>query len=260
MTYKTLLFEINEGIGTIVINRPESLNALNLEAYNEIFQLFSKIENDPEVKAVIITGSGNKAFVAGTDIASMVSMSASEAAKFSANIRTTCDFVSDFPKPVIAAINGFALGGGCELALCADFRVAAENAKFGQPEIDLGIIPGSGGTQRLARLVGISRAKELIYFGNMIDANTALNWGLVNKVVAAENLMSEAIDMAKKVLNKSSVTLALAKKAVNEGNNIDLKEGLDIESKYFAQCFNTLDQKEGIKAFLEKRKPYFNNK
>jgi len=163
-------------------------------------------------------------------------------------------------KPVIAAVNGFALGGGCELAMCCDLRVASENAKFGQPEINLGIIPGAGGTQRLSRLVGMTKAKELIYTGDMIDANTAFTLGLVNKVVPPDKLMAEAKELARKLLSKSSVALSLAKKAATSGAEMDLSSGLDLEEQCFALCFATEDQKEGMTAFLQKRKPEFKGK
>jgi enoyl-CoA hydratase len=190
----------------------------------------------------------------------MVSLNAAEARKFAANIKITTDYIYNLGKPVIAAVNGFALGGGCEVAMCADLRIASENAKFGQPEITLGIIPGSGGTQRLARLIGIARTKELVYTGNMIDANAALTMGLVNRVVPQSNLMNEAKELAKRIIRNSSVTLSLAKIAVNTGANVDLATGLEIELQCFAQCFATADQKEGMQAFVEKRKPQFKNR
>ena len=260
MAYQTLLFEKENGIGIVTINRPEALNALNSQAYSELLGLFQEIDNDAEVRAVIITGAGEKSFIAGTDITSMVSLNAAEARKFAANIKITTDYIYNLGKPVIAAVNGFALGGGCEVAMCADLRIASENAKFGQPEITLGIIPGSGGTQRLTRLIGIVSTKELVYTGNMIDANAALAMGLVNKVVPQTNLMNEAKELAKRIIRNSSVTLNLAKIAVNNGANVDLPTGLEIELQCFAQCFATADQKEGMQAFVEKRKPQFKNK
>jgi enoyl-CoA hydratase len=259
LEYKTLIFEKNEGIGTVIINRAQSLNVLNGEVYSELYQVFLRLENDSDVQVVVITGSGEKAFAVGTDIVSMASLSTPKALEFSRHLRKTCDLIYSLKKPVIAAVFGFCLGGGCELTLCADFRIASENARFGQPEINLAIIPGSGGTQRLSRLIGLSRAKELIFFGNIIDANTALSWGLVNKVVPAENLMKEARDMAKNLISKSHPILALAKTAMNNGINTEIFNALDIEAHCFAECFATLDQKEGMKAFLEKRKPQFRN-
>jgi enoyl-CoA hydratase len=260
MAYQTLLFEKENGIGIVTINRPEALNALNGQAFAELLDLFHAMENDSEVRAIIITGSGEKSFIAGTDITSMVSLNAAEARKFAANVKITTDFIYSFNKPVIAAVNGFALGGGCEVAMCADLRIASENAKFGQPEITLGIIPGSGGTQRLTRLIGVARAKEMVYTGNMIDAGTAFSLGLVNKVVPQANLMTEAKELAKRIIRNSAVTLNLAKIAINSGSNVDLATGLEIELQCFAQCFATADQKEGMQAFIEKRKPQFKNR
>jgi enoyl-CoA hydratase len=260
LAYQNLLYEKDNGIGIVTINRPQVLNALNSETFSELYQLFQEIETDPEIRAVIITGSGEKAFIAGTDITVMVNLNPAEARIFAANAKKTCDLIYSLSKPVIAAVNGFALGGGCEVAMCADIRIASENASFGQPEITLGIIPGSGGTQRLARLIGIARTKELVYTGGRIDANSALSMGLVNKVVPLANLLNEAKEMAKKIIRNPGVALTLAKIAINSGENVDLTSGLDIELQCFAQCFATEDQKEGMKAFLEKRKPQYKNK
>lgn len=260
MTYQNLLYEKDSGISIISINRPQALNALNDAAYGELYALFQEIEKDTEVRAVIITGSGEKSFIAGTDVTSMASLNAEQARIFAGQAKKTCDLIYNLGKPVIAAVNGFALGGGCEVAMCADIRIASENARFGQPEITLGIIPGSGGTQRLTRLIGMARAKELVFTGNMIDANTALSMGLVNKVVPLANLMNEAKEMAKLIIRNGGVALTLAKIAINSGANVDLTTGLDIELQCFAQCFATEDQKEGMKAFIEKRKPQFKNK
>jgi len=260
MTYQNLLYEKDSGIGIVTINRPQALNALNTESFGELYTLFQEIEKDPDVRAVIITGSGEKSFIAGTDVTSMANLNAAEARLFAAQAKKTCDLIYNLSKPVIAAVNGFALGGGCEVAMCADIRIASENARFGQPEITLGIIPGSGGTQRLTRLIGIARTKELVYTGSMIDASTAYAMGLVNKVVPLANLVNEAKEMAKKIIRNSGVALTLAKIAINNGENVDLATGLDIELQCFAQCFATEDQKEGMKAFIEKRKPQFKNK
>ncbi len=260
MKYQSLLYRKEEGIGIVTINRPESLNALNGEVYTELSELFQEIENDPEVRVVILTGSGEKAFVAGADIAEMQPQSSVEIRSFIDKGRRASDRIYTLKKPVIAAVNGFALGGGLELAMCCDLRVASEKAKFGQPEINLGIIPGAGGTQRLTRLIGMTRAKELIYTGDVIDANTAFTMGLVNKVVPPENLMAEAKELARKLLSKSSIALALAKKAITTGAGTDLSSGLDLEAECFALGFATEDQKEGMAAFLQKRKPEFKGK
>lgn len=260
MTYQTLLFEKSNGIGIVTINRPQAANAMNDQAYAELYQLFQEIENDSEVRVVIITGAGEKAFVAGTDITNMAKLSAAEARTFAYKLKRTFDLIWNLDKPVIAAVNGYALGGGAELAMSADIILASENAKFGQLEINVGIIPGSGGTQRLQRLIGINRAKELIYTGKMIDAKTAYEYGMLNKVVPLADLMKEAKALAATLLEKSSAILKQAKSAINNGANVDLNTGLNIEIECFAQCFATEDQKESMAAFLQKRKPQLKNK
>ena len=260
MSYNNLLYDKEDGIGIVTINRPESLNALNGEVCTELYKIFQEIEDDQDVRVIILTGSGERAFVAGADIAEMQPQSSLEISSFIDTGRKAFDRIYTLSKPVIAAINGFALGGGCELAMCCDLRIASENAKFGQPEINLGIIPGAGGTQRLARLVGMTRAKELIYTGDIIDADTAYAIGLVNKVVPHDSLMAEAKELAHKLLSKSSIALSLAKQAINNGADISLSSALDIEAQCFSRCFDTEDQKEGMKAFLEKRKPEFKNR
>jgi enoyl-CoA hydratase len=260
VNYRNILFDKANGIGTVTVNRPEALNALNSEAFAELLELFQEIESDPEVRVVILTGIGEKAFIAGTDLVAMQSLTSAEAQIFARNARKTYDRLYTLSKPTIAAVNGFALGGGCEMAMCCDMRLASENARFGQPEINFAIIPGSGGTQRLPKLVGMAKAKELIFTGAYIDANTALNIGLVNKVVPLANLLNEAKDLAAKMLSKSSIALAMAKAAINGGANTNLIAGLDLEEQCFALCFATEDQKEGMKAFVEKRKAQFKNK
>jgi enoyl-CoA hydratase len=260
LAYRHLLYEQDNGIAVVTINRPQALNALNNEAFAELYELFQEIEKDAAARVAIITGSGEKSFIAGTDITDMVNLNPAEARVFAGNARKTCDYIYNLSKPVIAAVNGFALGGGCELAMCADLRIASENARFGQPEITLGIIPGSGGTQRLVRLIGIAKAKEMVYTGDMIDAGSALAMGMVNKVVPLADLMRAAKDLAGRILRNPGVALTLAKIAINSGENVDLSTGLDIELQCFAQCFATEDQKEGMKAFLEKRKPVYHNK
>lgn len=257
MKYQYLLYTTENGIATVTINRPEVLNALNSKVYAELCKLFTDIDKDSEVKVVIITGSGEKSFVAGTDVAEMQPMSNITIRDFLVLVRETMVKIEKLPKPVIAAINGFALGGGLELAMACDLRIASENAKLGQPEINLGIIPGAGGTQRLTRLVGIAKAKELVYTGDVIDADTAHSIGLINKVVPANDLMAEAESLAQKIAGKGGVALSLAKAAISGGANMDLSSGLDLEMQCFALCFATEDQKEGMRAFLEKRKPQF---
>jgi enoyl-CoA hydratase len=261
VTYQHLLYEKDNGIATVTINRPQAANALNDLAYQELYQVFQEIEKDDTARAVIITGAGEKSFVAGTDITNMCNLSAAEARAFAAKLRdTTYATIWNLNKPVIAAVNGYAFGGGAELAMSADIIIASENARFGQLEINVGIIPGSGGTQRLPRLIGINKAKELIYTGNIIDAKTAYSMGMLNKVVPLADLMKEARALAQKMLEHSSAILALAKSAINNGANVDLETGLRLETECFAQCFATEDQKECMKAFLEKRKPVIKNK
>jgi enoyl-CoA hydratase len=260
VTYNTLLYEKEDGIGIVTINRPASLNALNAEVFTELYELFQEIENDAGVRVVILTGSGQKAFIAGSDILEMQPQSSQEISRFVETVRRASDRIYSMSKPVIAAINGYTLGGGCEVAMCCDLRLASENARFGQTEINVGVIPGGGGTQRLTRLIGMTRAKELIYTGDMIDAKTALDWGLVNRVVPPDSLMTEAKELAKKLLTKSGRILSLAKSAVNSGASMSLPDALDFEAQSFSLCFASEDQKEGMKAFMEKRKPEFKNK
>jgi enoyl-CoA hydratase len=258
--YRTILYKKENGIGVVRINRPQALNALNREVFSELYEVFSGISTDSEVKVVIITGSGDKAFIAGTDITEMRSQSSLEIRSFAMAARKANEAIYNLGKPVIAAINGFALGGGLELAMVCDLRICSENAKFGQPEINLGIIPGGGGTQRLTRLVGMTKAKELIFTGDMIDAQTAHDIGFVNKVVPSGKVMDEAKALAQKLLGKGAVALRMAKTAIHSGANMDLNSALDFEAECFAMCFSTEDQKEGMNAFIEKRKPKFQGK
>jgi enoyl-CoA hydratase len=260
VTYSTLLYNKKDGVGTVILNRPDKLNALNSTVYNELYDVFESIENDPEVRAVVLTGSGDRAFAAGSDVAEMQNMGPIEAQKFMATIRKASDRIYSLTKPTIAAIHGYALGGGNELAMCCDLRICSDKARFGQPEINLGLIPGASGTQRLPRLIGVAKAKEMIFLGDNIDAAAALSVGLVNKVVPPEKLMEEAMAWAVKLAAKSSPVLAMAKMAINTGIDTDLDSGLDLETKCDALCFATEDQKEGMKAFLEKRKANFKNK
>ncbi len=260
MAYKNLLYSKEDGIGIVTINRPEVLNALNTEVLVELYEAFNEIEKDPEVRVAILTGAGGKAFAAGADIADMQPKNSVEIIKFQTPVRRAGDFIYNLSKPVIAAINGYCFGGGCELAMCCDLRIASDKSKFGQPEINLGLIPGAGGTQRLTRLVGMTKTKELVFLGDSIDASTALSIGLINKVVPSESVMEEAKAMARKLLSKSSIALFYAKKSINGGADSGLPTALDLEDRCFASCFATQDQKEGMKAFLEKRKPVFKNK
>ena len=260
MGYETIVLEQEGSIGILKLNRPQALNALNSKVISEMISALDEIEKGVMPKVLIITGAGEKAFVAGTDIIEMEKLSSFEARGFADDARKAIDKVAGLNRPVIAAINGFALGGGCELAMACDIRIASEKAKLGQPETGLGIIPGSGGTQRLPRLVGPSKAKQLIFTGELIDARTALEIGLVDKVVPPDLLMEEAKKMAATIASKPRVALALAKSAINKGLDMDLQDGLSYEIECFAQCFATEDQKEGMRAFSEKRKPNYTDK
>jgi len=257
LDYQNLKFENQNGIGILTINRPQALNALNSLTINELRHFFENEALDGSVQVVIITGSGQKAFVAGADIAEMQPMSAEQACIFSKSGQSAFDLIENLPKPVIAAVNGFALGGGCELAMACDIRIASDKARFGQPEVSLGIIAGYGGTQRLPRLVGKGRAKELLFTGDMIDAAEAHRIGLVNKVVPSEDLMGAAMAMAEKIKARAPVAVKLTKAAVNRGMEVDLPCGLALEAEMFGLCFSTSDQDAGMAAFLEKRTATF---
>lgn len=257
MEFTNLLFENLDGVGLITVNRPKALNALNQATLDELNKIADMLAQDASVKVVIITGSGEKAFVAGADITQMQPMSAIEGRNFGKLGQAVFNKIENLPQPVIGAINGFALGGGCELAMACDIRYASDKAKFGQPEVTLGITPGFAGTQRLARLVGKGRAKELLYTGDIIDAHEAYRLGLVNKVVPAEELMPAVNALAHKILSRASVAVQLCKAAVNEGLDADLETGTAYEAEVFGLCFATADQKEGMRAFIEKRKAQF---
>ncbi|MHC1759816.1 MAG: short-chain-enoyl-CoA hydratase [Negativicutes bacterium] len=260
MNFANLLYENQDGVALITMNRPKALNALNRETLEELNQLADILAKDSSVQVVILTGSGEKAFVAGADIAQMQSMSAMEGRNFGKLGQAVFNKLENLPQPVIAAINGFALGGGCELAMACDIRIASEKAKFGQPEVTLGITPGFAGTQRLPRLVGKGRAKQLLYTADVIDAQEAYRIGLVNVVAPAEELMTTARAMAQKIQSRAAVAVQLCKAAVNEGLDTDLKTGTAYEAEVFGLCFATADQKEGMAAFTEKRKAQFTGK
>jgi enoyl-CoA hydratase len=231
------------------------LNALNAEAKSELRELFNQLKTDNTVDVVILTGSGEKAFVAGTDIRELTVLNSETGKDFSARGQAVFNLIENLGKPVIAAVNGYALGGGCELALACHIRIASENAKFGQPEVNLGIIPGYGGTQRLARLIGRGRAMEMILTGNQIDAQEALRIGLVNKIVPQADLMSAALSIAQLIAAKGQVAIRMALKAVNMTEETTLTDGQNLEASLFGVCCDTADFKEGTTAFLEKRKP-----
>jgi enoyl-CoA hydratase len=260
MEFNNLLVEKAEAVATITINRPKSLNALNKETLLEMRACFKELAEDRNVRVVIITGAGEKAFVAGADISFMVGLEPEAGKVFGRLGHEVMHAIEYFPQPVIAAVNGFALGGGCELALSCDIRIAASNARFGQPEVNLGIIPGFGGTQRLPRLIGKGLANELIFSGNIVDAEEACRIGLVNRVVAPENLMAECRTLAVKIATRGPGAVRLCKEAINNGMELDLNRACVYEADLFAHCFTSLDQKEGMSAFLEKRAPNFQDK
>jgi enoyl-CoA hydratase len=260
MALENVVAEIREnGVLVITINRPEKLNALNKKTIDELHEALLDAENDRAAKVIIITGSGSKAFVAGADIAEFAHFSIEEGKSLSATGHFKLfNFIENYSKPVIAAINGFALGGGLELAIACHIRVASDSAKMGLPEVSLGLIPGYGGTQRLAQLVGKGKAFEMIATGDMIGAEEAQQWGLVNHVTSSENLMEKSMDIAKKIASRSLVAVGTAIKAVNAGYNNKLN-GFEVEIDEFGKLFGTGDFKEGTSAFLEKRKPNFPN-
>ena len=259
MVFETILVE-RERDGKLVLvtfNRPKQLNAINRAVVRELDELCASLEGDPLARVVLFTGAGERAFVAGADIGEFVGLTPVEALTFGQRIQRLFSRIEALPQVTIAAVNGFALGGGCELTQCCDLVLAAETARFGQPEVNLGVIPGAGGTQRLARVVGMHRAKELNLLGEMIDAGEAHRIGIANRVVPADGLMTEARALADKLIAKAPITLRLIKEAMNEGYDLDLPKGLAIEAKAWAVVYSTEDKTEGVAAFLEKRKPVF---
>lgn len=257
MEYKNIIFKIEEQIATITFNRPEVLNALNEASLKEFSHAIDNVAEDGDIRVLILTGAGDKSFVAGADIREFLTFNALKAKLFSEMGHDIVNKLQEMSLPVIAAVNGFALGGGCEVVLACDFIYASENAMFGLPEINLGIIPGFGGTQRLPRLIGKNRAKEMIFTGKMIPAAEAQAMGLVNKVCAQDQLMDEVLNVAKIIVAKGKVSLRAAKQAINTGMDVDLKTGCRIEIDAFAICLASLDAKEGTQAFLEKREADF---
>lgn len=252
--YETLLLERRERVAIITVNRPDKRNALNIKTREEGAALLEELRNDDSVGVVVFTGAGDKAFIAGADIGEFAGRSAIMQRDVM-TARSLFTAFDTFPKPVIAMINGYCLGGGCELALACDIRIASETASFGQPEINLGIIPGGGGTQRLTRLVGEGKAMELILSGDIIDAKAAYEIGLVNHIFPADQLEAKTMEIANRIASKSPIALSLAKEAVKLASHSNLDEGLRREVDLFALCFSTADKDEGVSAFLEKRKP-----
>lgn len=259
MSYQNILFEKNESIATVTINREKSLNALNTHTLKELGEVFDKIRDDEDITVVILTGKG-RSFVAGADISEMQTKTPEEAKEFARIGMEVFRKIESSPKVVIAKVNGFALGGGCELASSCDIRIASEKALFGQPEVTLGITPGFGGTQRLQRLIGQGNAKYVIYSGISIKADEALRMGLVQKVVSAEELDEEVSKLASKIAKNSPVGVKLSKEAINTGAQTDIDTSMKIEENIFGLCFSTQDQKEGMRAFLNKEKANFRKK
>ena len=257
MDYKNLIVETIKKIGIVKINRPEVLNAVNIETILELEKAMHEFDDNEDILVIIITGEG-KSFVSGSDISKLAQLDALQAREYSQIGQRVLSFIENMEKPVIAAVNGYALGSGCELAMACDIRIASEKAKFGQPEVKLGIIPGHAGTQRLARLVGISIAKELIFTGDIIDAQEALRIGLVNKVIEQESLLEEVNNIANKIVAVGPTAVRLAKTVINRGIDTNLTTASSYETEAFSVVFSTEEAREGIRAFLEKRRPNWN--
>ena len=257
--YQTLLTSLENNVVTITINRPDKLNALNKHVITDLEKALNEIEKKPEIKSVIITGAGTKAFVAGADISEFNSLNKEHAMGMAKRVQDIFFRIENFSKPIIAAVNGYALGGGCELSMACHFRIASDNAKFGQPEVNLGLIPGYGGTQRLVQLIGKGRALELLMSGNMIDAHEAKQLGLVNHVTSADNLLEQAKLILSVINSKAPLAVAACIKTANAVYDETIN-GFDLEIKEFGNCFATEDMKEGTSAFLEKRKANFKGK
>lgn len=260
MSFENVLIEQEENIAVVYVNRPKALNSLDYATLTDLRQAFAELENNEDIDVIILTGAGDKAFVAGADIASMKDYEPLAGREFALFGQKVFAEIENSKKPVIAAVNGFALGGGCELAMACDIRIASEKAKFGQPEVSLGITPGFAGTQRLPRLVGKGIAKELIFTGDAIKAEEAYRIGLVNKVVAPDELLVSAKKMAKKIASKGQLAVRLSKQAINSGLEMDSDRAYEHEANCFGFCFSTQDQKEGMTAFLEKREAKFEKK
>lgn len=259
MDYKFLNISKDNNILTIKINSPSSLNALNSQIIDELNHLIESLYSLNDLRCVIITGEG-RAFVAGADIQEMSNMGAKEGKEFGKKGAYLFRKIEKLPVPVIAAVNGFALGGGCELALSCDIRIASQKAKFGQPEVSLGIIPGFSGTQRLPRIIGVARAKYMIYTGEVIDATKALEWGIISEVVPPENLMERATDIANKIASQAPIAVRYSKEAINIGIECDTSSAIEYETNLFGLCFATEDQKDGMRAFINKESIDFKNR
>jgi len=261
MSEQEVLYEVSDGIATITINRPKKYNALNIAVVKRLRELFEQAEKDESVRVVVLTGAGEKAFAAGADITEFQGKDSKSVRALAENGQALCTYIESMSKPVIAAVNGFALGGGCEVAMACDIRYASANARFGQPEINLGIIPGFGGTVRLPRLVGLGIAKELVYTGDQIKAEEALRIGLVNRVFDSVEALRAGVDeLAKKLSKKPGVAIRLAKQSLNNAWALPIRESLDFEVNVFCEVFDTEDMVEGVDAFLNKREPHFKHK
>ena len=257
--FRNLILETKDNIAVVQINKPKVMNALDKGLLNELLDALDLLNQSPDIKGLIITGAG-KAFVAGADVSQIRSYSSEEGREYAAYAQSVFNKIEAMSKPVIAAVNGFALGGGCELALACDFTIAGEKAVFGQPEVSLGIIPCFGGTQRLSRYVGIGKAKEMILTGSFVQADEAEKIGLVSRVVEQDALIDEAIDTMKKIISNAPLAIKYAKIAVNSSYDLDLKSGLELEKDLVGLCFATEDQSEGMVAFIEKRAAKFKKK
>lgn len=260
MNYSNFLFKNENGIALVTINRPKNLNALDRTTVEELSAIIDRVAADREIKVMILTGAGDRAFIAGGDIAFMKNLSSMEAREFAIFGQGVLRKLESLPKPVIAAINGFCLGGGCEVAMACDFGIASDNAKFGQPEVSLGVTAGFGGTQRLPRLVGMNRARQLLYTGEIIGAEEALRIGLVNAVVRPEELMNHVTAIAERIIKMGQIAVRFSKTAVINGMQTDIDRGMTIEADIFGLCFSTADQKEGMDAFIGKRTAEFREK
>jgi enoyl-CoA hydratase len=260
MEFKYIIYEKGEGIATITLNRPEALNAFSREVVEEILQTLEDVRNDENVRVVVLTGAGEKAFSAGADIKSMIGMTVLKARELSLMGEKLCLALENLEKPVIAALNGYALGGGLEVAMSCDLRIASENARMGQTEINIGLIPGWGGTQRLTRLIGRTKAKELVFTGRMIDAKTAEQLGIINMTVPQDKFKETVRQFALELASKAPVAVSVAKALINKGADISLDSALALEREGFGVVASTDDLKEGVSAFTEKRKPIFKGK
>ncbi len=260
MTFSNLLLEKKSAIAYLTVNRPKVLNALNIATIEELGAAFAEIKSDISVRLVILTGAGERAFVAGADISELTTLDEAGGKEFARRGQAVFDSIENLGKPVIACVNGFALGGGCEMAMACTIRLASENAKFGQPEVKLGVIPGYGGTQRLPRLIGKGRAMQLVLTGDIITAQEALRIGLANEVVPQADLLARAEAIAQKILANGPVAVHYAMQAVNQGVEMTLPRGLDLEADLFSACCRTEDKQEGTAAFLEKRAARFEGK